>query len=433
MNAAPRTSGSAARTRTRWVAGTGVALVGVVALDTLPATPASGAAPASCTSTGGTTVQQTIGGVPYIVVTFNADGTFTPNQVTPVEYLIVAGGGGGGRGNTSLGGGGGGGGGVQSNIGSAVAVSTPQSMVVGGGGTGAGAAGSRGANGGDSSAFGVTATGGGGGGSTGNNGVGPGADGGSGGGGSSRTSFTAGGAGTVGQGNQGGAGRQTNTKSGGGGGGNSAAGTAGTSATGGNGGAGLTTTDFGVSASFAGGGGGSAITTRGEGGVGGGGAGGRDPLASRPGTGGTANTGGGGGAGYRAAGGVGGSGVIKLRYRKYCLNPSTPTSASLVSPTLSWAAPVFVPPSQTITSYTVTYTLASNATSSGSIYARGSTSTSLDVTGSTEGACTTNNPGWTCVLGAGDLVSGETYEFRVFARTATTLGQMTSALTYVVP
>ncbi|MDO8309684.1 MAG: fibronectin type III domain-containing protein [Actinomycetota bacterium] len=414
-------------------AGVSAAVLSAIVLAVLTAPPAAGDGPVACTSTGGTVVQQDIGGVKYLVATFSADGTFTPGQETPVEYLIVGGGGGGGRGNTSLGGGGGGAGGVQQNIGSPVTVSTPQAVTIGAGGTGGATAGVRGTNGTDSSAFGVTATGGGGGGSSGNNGNGAGAAGGSGGGGSSRAANSAGGAGSGSQGSAGGAGREAATSAGGGGGGHGAPGTGAAAATGGNGGSGLTTTDFGPSASFAGGGGGSAITTRGEGGTGGGGAGGQDPAASRAGTAGTANTGGGGGAGYRSAGGDGGSGVVKVRYRKYCLNPSAPTSPSLVSPTVSWSAPVFVPPAQAIASYTVTYKNTTNAASSGAVYARGSAATSLDITGLTAAACTSNNPGWTCVLGDGNLVSGQTYEFRVFARTATTLGQMTTALNYVVP
>lgn len=413
---------------------TGVSLgAALIVQAVLLPSPASAAPPTVCTSTGGVTEQQTIDGAPFIVVTFNADDTFTPAQETSIEYLIVAGGGGGGRGNQNLGGGGGGAGGVQVNVGSAVTISTPQAVVVGIGGTGAATAGVTGGNGGDSSAFGVTAVGGGGGGSTGNNGAGRGVDGGSGGGGSSRSARTDPGAGTAGQGSDGGAGREAATDAGGGGGGNSQVGAAAASATGGNGGDGLTTSAFGPSISVAGGGGGSAITTRGEGGLGGGGAGGRDPAAFRSGTPGTANTGGGGGAGYRNAGGNGGTGVVKVRYRKFCLNPSAPTSAALNAPTLSWAAPAYVPPSQAITSYTVTYKPVSNVTSSGSIYARGSAATTIDITGTTVGACTSGNPGWTCVLGDGDLESGETYEFRVLARTASTLGQMTSTFSYLVP
>ncbi|MHB8794625.1 MAG: glycine-rich domain-containing protein [Candidatus Nanopelagicales bacterium] len=430
MVGTPRSPGWGAAVRR---VGISAMLLSALVASVVAAPPAAGEGPVACTSTGGTVVQQDIGGVKYLVATFTVDGTFTPGQTTPVEYLIVGGGGGGGRGNSGLGGGGGGAGGVRQNIGSPVTVSTPQQVTVGVGGAGAATAGVRGTNGADSSAFGVTATGGGGGGSSGSNANGTGAAGGSGGGGGSRATYSAGGAGTGGQGSAGGAGRESATKAGGGGGGNAAAGTDATAGTGGTGGAGLTTTDFGASASFAGGGGGSAITTRGEGAVGGGGAGGQDPAVSRAGTAGTPNTGGGGGAGYRSAGANGGSGVVKVRYRKYCLNPSAPTSPSLVSPTFSWAAPAFVPPSQAVASYTVTYRDTASLTSSGSIYARGSSATSLDITGVDVSACTSRNPGWTCVLGGGDLVSGRTYEFRVFARTASTLGQMTNALSHVVP
>ena len=38
---------------------------------------------------------------------------------------------------------------------------------------------------------------------------------------------------------------------------------------------------------------------------------------------------------------------------------------------------------------------------------------------------------WSCVLGKGDLVSGRTYEFRVFARTSTSgLSKMSSIVTF---
>jgi hypothetical protein len=175
------------------------------------------------------------------------------------------------------------------------------------------------------------------------------------------------------------------------------------------------------------------VTTFGAGGTGGGGRGGNN--GNRPGVAGTVNTGGGGGAGYLGNGGAGGSGVVIVRYRKFCLNPSPPTSPALSAPTLSWAAPAYVPPSQTVTSFTVTYQAANdtcNASACG-IYARGSLSTSVNVTGTTPAACLTNNSGWTCPMTNGDLVSGQTYYFRVYARTATTFGQSTAAFAYTVP
>lgn len=405
------------------------ALLASAAVAMVAATPGRAAPPATCSSTGGdSTVQEDIGGVPYFVVTFLGDGTFTPDQTMDVEYLIVAGGGGGGRGNNNLGGGGGGGGGVQTNIGTPLQVSAPSSVVIGAGGDARGN-GNVSDNGGDSSAFGITATGGGGG----NGGASavPAGSGGSGGGGGSATGNTAAGAGTGSQGNDGGAGRSATQDAGGGGGGFSAAGSAAGNGAGGAGGAGLTTTDFGPAITVAGGGGGSSRTTGGAGGTGGGGAGGDD--ANRAGVSGTPNSGGGGGAGYRAAAGDGGSGIVKVRYRKYCENPSPPQSMSFSSPTLSWSAPEFVPSALPLTSYTVVYADLANTGDKLSVYARGSTGTSIDITGVDAAECASDNPGWTCVLTGGDLVSGHTYAFRVFARTASTLGQLSSTVNYLVP
>lgn len=407
----------------------GVVLLG--SLSVLAAVPGSAAGPTSCSATGGdTTSDETIGGVKYIVVTFLADGTFTPSQTMDVEYLIVAGGGGGSRGNQNLGGGGGGAGGVQVNVGSPLQVSAPSGVVVGAGGTAKGNA-TVANNGHDSSAFGVTATGGGGG-NGGASGV-PAGSGGSGGGGGSAGGNTASGSGSGGQGNDGGDGRSATQDAGGGGGGFTSAGAAAADGTGGTGGDGLTTSDFGGTVSVAGGGGGSSKTTGAAGGSGGGGAGGNDPAANRAGENAVPNTGGGGGAGYRAAGGDGGSGIVKVRFRKYCQNPSSPQSVGFSAPTLSWSAPSFVPSALPLTSYTVTYTDSANSTSSGSIYARGSTATTINITGATPAACASNNPGWTCAMTGGDLVSGHTYEFQVFARTASTFGALSSAVPYVAP
>jgi hypothetical protein len=189
----------------------------------------------------------------------------------------------------------------------------------------------------------------------------------------------------------------------------------------------------GTSVTYGGGGGGADRTSPGgAGGSGGGGAGG----GNGNGTSGAANTGGGGGGGGNSllssrTGGAGGSGIVIIRYPRFCLNPSPPTGVAFANPTMSWGAPVYVPASQTVTSYTVTYRQ-SGDTSSGNIYARGSSATSLNITGTDQAACTSNNPGWTCASGI-DLQSGETYEFRVFARTASSLGQMTAAVSYSVP
>ena len=145
---------------------------------------------------------------------------------------------------------------------------------------------------------------------------------------------------------------------------------------------------------------------------------------------------GGGGAGASTTtsrnGGVGGTGVVVIRYPRYCLTPSPPTSAALSGGgSFTWAAPVYVPASQTVTSYTVVYT--GNGQTSWGIYARGSATASMDVSAMTIAACGVANPGRTCLLANGDLVSGQTYQFRVFARTASSIGQMTASFPYTAP
>jgi hypothetical protein len=244
-------------------------------------------------------------------------------------------------------------------------------------------------------------------------------------------SFTAGGTATAGQGNAGAAGRSTATTAGGGGGGAGAAGGTPGSGVGGNGGAGATNAINGTSTVYGSGGGGSAVTTGGTGGTGAGN-GGRN--GSLNGTAGTVNRGGGGGASYNfGTGGAGGRGVIIIRWRKFGGGPSAPTSAALSGSTLSWGAPTYAPPGQTLSSYAVQYRLASRTGVQGwSIYARGGTSTSLTIANDAPG-CGSANPGWTCSLLDGNLVSGQSYSFRVFARTATSLGQASATFTYVAP
>jgi hypothetical protein len=185
------------------------------------------------------------------------------------------------------------------------------------------------------------------------------------------------------------------------------------------------------SAQTFGGGGGGGGATAGAGADGGG-----NGTTSTVGTSGAANRGGGGGGARSTTtsvlnGGAGGTGVVVIRYPRFCLNPSPPTSVAFANPTMSWGAPVYVPASQAVTSYTITYRQ-SGDTTSGNIYARGSTATSLNITGTSTAACASNNPGWTCGSGI-SLESGETYEFSVFARTASSLGQMGPAVTYSVP
>lgn len=257
----------------------------------------------------------------YWVHTFTSSGTFTPTQnLSNVEYLVVAGGGGGG-------GGGGGAGGYRSSVvgelsgGNSTAESrlsltsgTNYTVTIGAGGAGsAGNAGTSGAN----SVFGsITSIGGGGAG--GNNAYNA-SSGGSGGGGgrsSNQPLPLPGGAGTTGQGFAGG---DTTTQGGNfpasGGGGASQRGQDSIVGKSGNGGNGLASSITGVSITRAGGGGGAPPTnddiTGGSGGSGGGGNGSNILAGSGvPGTG-----SGGGGAGGFAVVGNGGSGIVVVRYQ----------------------------------------------------------------------------------------------------------------------
>lgn len=256
-----------------------------------------------------------------------------PDNVTSVEYLVVAGGGGGGADNA----GGGGAGGMLTGT---TSVTPGNELVVtvgsgGAAGTGTFANSTRGGSGGDSSLRIQTdlgerviaqATGGGGGGA----GIGtgaadqhPGLPGGSGGGGAGEANGAdpTGGSGVPGQGNKGGDGVKLGNGGGGGGGGAGAPGRNGDGTKGGDGGDGRSTTITGRTLTFAGGGGGAAnlstqpVDDQGKGGAGGGGA------AGNPGTSGAANTGGGGGGGSwnginpgTADAGAGGTGIVVLRY-----------------------------------------------------------------------------------------------------------------------
>lgn len=280
--------------------------------------------PVAASATGGTIT--TSGG--YTIHTFTTSGTFTPNGVFSVEYLVVGGGGGGGgHANNDKGGAGGGAGGLKT--GSSTIGAIGYTITVGAGGAGGGStdsqSGSRGQNGSDSIFSSITSTGGGGGagGFGGDGSDHSGFDGGSGGGASKNGS---GGVGTVGQGNDGGtASGQDNSA---GGGGASAVGGNSSGSVGGVGGAGTASSISGSSVTYAGGGGGGAYSgTGGAGGTGGGGAGGN---ANADGVAGTANTGGGGGgagggANAGRSGKAGGSGVIIIRYL---------TSATATSPIL---------------------------------------------------------------------------------------------------
>jgi hypothetical protein len=276
----------------------------------------------------------------YYYHTFGASGTFTPQQnLTNVDYLVIAGGGGGGNSDQAGGGGAGGlrstvtatggGGSLESKL--SLTSSTAYTITVGAGGSAA-------SNGVNSSIAGsglttITATGGGAGGQ---GGISAGASGGSGGGGGWSQ---IGGTGTANQGYAGGTAsvtNQNNSRGAAGGGGAGAIGgnlvpastSKGTPANAGSGGAGVSipeianTTGTGVATYYAGGGGGGALltsdgwnTTAGTGGLGGGGNGRQDSAA---GSAGIVNTGGGGGGSAINAntGLAGGSGLVVIRYAK---------------------------------------------------------------------------------------------------------------------
>lgn len=418
----------------------------VATLTVAPATPAFAAGPTVCTATGGTpvTTDTLIDGIRWNVHVFNADGTFTPGQSTNVEYLLVGGGGGGGgaRANSNAAdrGQGGGGGSGRVLTGSALTISSAQSITRGIGGLG-GNVSATGTTGGTSSIGAlVTAAGGGGGGSP--NAAGPGGNGASGGGGAGDSVAQAGG--TASAGNIGGAGNLNGTvgvRAGGGGGGPGGAGGNASASTGGTGGGGAPPNNITGTLTTYGGGGGGGGATPGAGG-GAGGAGSVNGTA----TAGTTNRGGGGGGAGATnnttrTGGAGGSGIVVIRYPRYCLNPSPPTSAAMTGGgAFSWGAPVYVPASQSVTSYTVVYQLANTTCnlSACGIYARGAATLNMNVSGKTIGDCQVNNPLGThpsrvCLLANGPLVSGQTYFFRVFARTASSLGQMTASFSYTAP
>jgi hypothetical protein len=251
------------------------------------------------------------------VHTFTSSGTFRPNQnLTNVEYIVIAGGGGGGAGDCAGGGGGGAGGYRSSVVGESsgggasaesrlsLAANTNYTVTIGAGGAGeVRDSGTNGFKGNNSVFWNITSEGGGGGGgSSGGCGLTNGFAGGSGGGGSNNGT---GGAGTTSQGFVGGQGRSNNASysNGGGGGGAGGAGVrpGPTSERNGNGGVGVSSSITGTAVTRGGGGAGNDAT----GGTGGGGNGS---------TAGTANTGGGGGGGKTASAGAGGSGIVIVRY-----------------------------------------------------------------------------------------------------------------------
>ena len=326
--------------------------------------------------TNGTTL-----GVSYTVEKFGSTGSctwVTPESVTAVSVLTVAGGGGGGGGGWA---GGGGAGGVV-NV-SSYTVSSKQNIpiVVGSGGSGgttdttcsSGSSPSKGSNGTNSSFNGTfTANGGGGGGGYGwssRNGCGSGIAGGSG-GGSGEVDYTPTVAasnqptyaGATSYGNSGGiTAYLSGIQAGSGGGGASQAGastnTSSRDHVAGKGGDGVALTITGSSVTYAGGGGGATCdgtcSPAGTGGAGGSGGGGRGQAGSNSAQNGTDGLGGGGGGGQGTNGGRGGNGVVIVRY-------ATPANSTLDTITLttdptglvSMNIPEFVPAgtyTQTIT------------------------------------------------------------------------------------
>lgn len=262
---------------------------------------------------------------------FRSSGRFEPTEnLSNVDYLVVAGGGGGGTGlaaSESEGGGGGGAGGVRCTVtatgggGSlesplALTANTSYTVTIGAGGAGITSSANVNGNPGSNSVFGtITSTGGG----FGGRGQTAGGTGGSGGGGGAGPTGNsgAGGARTASplQGFAGGAGSFGAT-AGGGGGAGAVGGTA-VNYVPGAGGAGITTSISGSSVAYGGGGGGVGLDNNGgAGGTGGGGAGGVSRTGARAGTSGTANTGGGGGGGSSQVptSGSGGSGIVIIRY-----------------------------------------------------------------------------------------------------------------------
>lgn len=265
----------------------------------------------------------------YFYHLFTASGTFTPSEdLSNVEYLVIAGGGGGIGGETGqYNGGGGGAGGYRSSVqgelsGGGAAAESPISLTSGTGyaiTVGAGGAGipigSAGGSGSNSSFYGITSTGGGGGGGS----TSPAPSGGSGGGGAARPSPATGGSGTAGQGFSGGDGGPWNGYyAGAGGGGAGAPGTGSLAAPpssnpGFDGGDGVQSSITGEAIYRAGGGSGSAYPV--SGGLGGGGTW-DDGVGSGRYENGVIATGSGGSAsrGSTNPGGSGGSGIVIVRY-----------------------------------------------------------------------------------------------------------------------
>jgi hypothetical protein len=266
-------------------------------------------------ATGGIT--QRVGD--YFVHTFNTSGIFTPlENLTNVEYLVIAGGGGSTRQGGGAGAGGyrssvvgessGGGGAAESRL--SLTALTQYAVTVGAGGPGRPLAiNDAGISGTNSIFSSITSTGGGGGGGGASNPL----TGGSGGGAGAHDAARSGVAGTTNQGFGGGNNVGVSPFPAGGGGGAGGAGANATSSVSGNGGIGVSSSINGTATFRAGGGGaGGYVANPGTGGSGGGGNG---SIGNTAGNNATINSGGGaGGAGNSGDGANGGSGIVIVRY-----------------------------------------------------------------------------------------------------------------------
>ena len=260
----------------------------------------------------------------YWVHTFTSSGIFSPlENLTNVEYLVVAGGGGSGPFYSGGGGAGGyrcsvvgenSGGGASAETRLSFTAGTSHTVVVGAGGAGSNTQAEGGLPGSNSTFASITSIGGGK--ALGNGSTNAGGSGGGGGPSSfSNPELRIGGNGTANQGFNGGTNTATNSATGGGGGAGSAGGVP-SGSTGGNGGNGVISSITGTAVARAGGGGGGGDPGPGGTATAGGGAGSSNVQASS----GTANTGGGAGGRYDPAplgqrfGQNGGSGIVVVRY-----------------------------------------------------------------------------------------------------------------------
>jgi hypothetical protein len=304
-------------------------------------------------------------GTKYTVVQYKGDGDssfIVPSGVSSISFLVVGGGGGGGNGHDNAGGAGGGGGMVRNGE---LNVTPGQSyaLTVGGGGTGGASARttSNGTAGGNSVFGSITSLGGGAGAAS--RVAAPGGTANSGGTAQVGTTTAPGGGYGTGGGNDGG----------GGGGATSAGDVGGTNTYPNYGGAGLTSTISGNSVSYGNGGGG---------GYNGG------PWNGAAGT---ANTGNGGSGGSSpssnsAGGGNGGSGIVIVKYKTPCTDPSLTISSTL---TINYGDNITLSPSSTSTG-TIAYTssqpsVASINSSTGEINALSIGTTTISISQAVQG------------------------------------------------